>query len=152
MKISEKILERQLGYLYQLVQIQARNRITIKGWCITVWLAIVVVALTRKDAFLELKAQVIFFGPIVLFWFLEAVEQAVHVLRQKQLVEIEKRLAERKFEISEASECFIRSRYLKFGLREKFCAFVAAPFTKETTTSFYAILLFASLLLVWLVF
>lgn len=152
MKISEIILGRQLEYLHQHLQVNIRSRTIIKGWCITVWLGIIIIMLTQRDVFSQLRTQLTIFGPIIFFWVLEAVEAALTVLDKKQMLEIEKRLAEKKFEVSEASECFIISRYEKFTRSDKFCAFITSFFTGEMILSFYAMLAFASVIFLWLLF
>lgn len=150
---KKKILKEQLGYLYQLNEINIRNRFAIKNWCIVVWLGLIVALLkffeepSAKENYPLLP--LIVFLPVILFWFTEAVYGGQTVLYRKQIVDFEKKINTEPLTKNETKDLFIRSQYednFEGKPKMKIYSLIDSFFRGGTLTFFYLLMLATSFL------
>ena len=146
-----KILREQLGYLYQLNEINIRNRFAIKNWCIVVWLGLIVAVLKLFEEPSAIEKYpllpLIVFLPVILFWFTEAVYGGQTILYRKQIVDFEKKINQESPTESETKDLFARSHYeynFESNLTIKIYSLVDSFFRGGTLTFFYLVMLSAS--------
>ncbi len=154
---KRQILREQLGYLYQLNEINIRNRFAIKNWCIAVWLGLIVAILKlfEEPSAIEKypSLPLIVFLPVVLFWFTEAVYGGQTKLYRKQIVDFEKKINTESSQNNKTEDIFIRSHYEKnFGLKEKFFSLAHSLFGCGTLTFFYVVMFAASFIFIFFFF
>ena len=158
MIISEAQQNRQLDYLYRLLQGSLKTRTTIKGWCITVWSAVAIIILARWDSLSEqnqinefLLLVAVLTVPLFLFWIFDSVERAREYFYKKQMEKIEKDIFNGVDYIKSAGELFVMSAYGNITMWEKFKCCLKSSICSETIFSFYPVLIAASLIFVGLI-
>ncbi len=152
MKISQEQQKEQLNHIYQLLQDNLKMRSAIKNWCITIWSGVLVVIFLQKDN-LSLRnpeiMMILLVTPILFCWFLEAVEGAKTRFYRDHIVKMEGRIAREDLEIKYPAEFFVMSAYQSLNRKQKWGKAIRVFFFSETAVSFYLLLIFASLFLVY---
>ncbi|MFX0195734.1 MAG: hypothetical protein ACFFCW_06390 [Candidatus Hodarchaeota archaeon] len=144
------ILREQLQQLRQREEIYFRQRAFIKNWCVTVWSAILLVIFTRISHTDRIEAILILGFPVLFFWGLEGISDAIQSLYGEHSIELEKRISENRLSVDNPVEVFMSSRHLQFSTSDKAIAFFKSTFTRETVLVFYLCLIGASILLAFI--
>lgn len=154
---KREILREQLGYLYQLNEINIRNRFAIKNWCIVMWLGLIVAILKLFEEPSAIEKYpllpLIIFLPVILFWFTEAVYGGQTKLYRKQIVDFEQKINTEQLSITKTEDFFIGSHYEKnFNKKEKVFSLITSIFECGTLTFFYVVMLAASFIFIFCFF
>lgn len=152
MEIDIKVLKEQLSHAHVRYEIVFRHCATIKNWCITVWIAILIGIFIKKAISEGSITLIVLVLPILLFWILESIYAAGMILLVSFESEIEKRIVEKNFSIENTSDIMLTSMFKAISFKQKLIAVLKAAFTLETILFFYLILLILSLISIHLFF
>lgn len=120
------------------------QRSSVKKWCISVWLAVIVAISSGEFELSLFGAILLIYAPLLFFWVLEGIYGTIDTLHSQHVSELEARLAEERFEFDVPSDVFFDSRNQRFSLREKIKFFFSALFFAETIFAMYLLLALVS--------
>ena len=145
---QHEMAKEQLEWLYQIIRQDNDKIITIRKWCITVWLASIFIKGKSGTLGLDLtvsQATYLPFIPIILFLILDAFECTFINLHQIRARTLETALAYEDFSSISKKEYFYYIGYDMITFQDKIYAFIKS-FTHETVISFYMLLLLTTLI------
>ncbi len=147
MEVDIEILKEQLSDARGRYEIAFKHCALIKNWCITLWVAILVVLFTKKLQFGYFTITIMLSLPVLLFWCLETIYAAGLILVVEFERDIEKRIITKNLLVRDVSEIMISSRFQKIPFSTKVVTNLKAAFTLENIVIFYLALLTLSLLI-----
>lgn len=147
-QVTEETVKWELTHLRRKYDTFFKQTATVKSWCITIWIAILIATMTGRITPDKTQKLLILVIPVVLFWLLEAIYASNMTLLVQNQMQLEERIAKREFSIEKTSDIFVSSRFTENTFFDKCIAFLRAFFTFETIVLFYSVILLTSVVLV----
>ena len=146
---AREVLVQQLEQYYKEIRQKRRARYTIRNWCITIWVAVLIAIGTEKIITDETKAMILVFLPILMFWILEVFQQSFVVLDENRTEVLERILSQTEILFPLSIEYFYNAGYTRIPYKSKVRISMSIMFTSETIIIFYSIMLIGGVLFIY---
>lgn len=140
-----EVLHKQLDVFYASIFHDQEHSLTIRKWCITIWVAVLAAIATGKLHVDITKALFLAIVPVVMFWILDAFKHSFIDINWTRVMELEVLAAGSSPMDDMTTELFFASGRTKTPYKQKIWSFLKALFTKETVIIFYLLLFLGSL-------
>jgi hypothetical protein len=145
---TEEILKEQLSYAHAGWEAFFKHCATIKNWCLTIWLAVLVAIFTKKIQLEKCGILIIALSPVCLFWFLESVYTSGMLRFSDFQKHIEKKIGNSDLSYNELSDIMLVSWLHSVNRCVKIKTFLKAAFCTEVIVFFYLALIVVSMFLI----
>lgn len=134
-----------LTELYAQVRHDQNADISLRNWCVTVWLATLLLGISEQGGIDPLLSLL----PVGVFWLLSGFQNAFLLRHLEAAREIEYRLAVDEFSVALEPTLFLATPTHRASMRDKIHRYLAATFLTESVAGFFLLLGFISAVLWW---
>lgn len=145
----QPVIDAQLKQFYSVIAQERDNRVKVRNWAITIWLAYIAILASGKISLNQLTSLLILWAIIIIFWAIEGFHQSLVLVNEGRARKLEELLANESLPDKIPSELFYESGYDTITFKEKRRAFILACFTSEPILFFNLAMLAGSAIFVY---
>ncbi|MFQ5751624.1 MAG: hypothetical protein ACE5HI_06455 [bacterium] len=138
--IEKDRLEWVIDQHYRTIDRHYNQRITTKSWCLTVWLALLIIVGSGKFITFNLQGLILTLLPILIFWVIEGMQASHMKIMELRVAELEKLWATNVSKIKNPTDLLFYGSHQYQSSKIKFNLFIFALFKMETVFAFYFLL------------
>lgn len=133
----QNIIQSQLDQFYSVISQERDNRVKVRNWSITIWLAYLALLGSGQFNTDKWTASLILAIIIIIFWFVEGFHQSLVLVNEGRAKKLEKLLSDNQDLENVPLELFYESGYYTIKKWDKAKCFLLACFTGEPILFFH---------------
>lgn len=146
----QSVIDSQLKQFYSVIAQERDNRVKVRNWAITIWLAYIAILGSGRIYTNQLTSLLILWTIISIFWAIEGFHQSLVIVNEGRAKKLEQLLTDNELPLNVPLELFYESGYETIKFKEKRKAFLLACFTGEPILFFNLAMIIGSFLFVYL--
>ena len=144
---KQEMAKSQLVQLYEVISGNHKHSGTIRNWCVTVWVASLMLPYTGKIDLTASEQIAISLMPVALFWLLDGIQHCFVFLHQQRTRDLERIIARNAWDEYEPERFFYLAGWTNVTQRQKLESLFHCLFLHETVLAFYFLLVTGTLVL-----
>ena len=145
----QSVIDSQIKQFYSVIAQERDNRVKVRNWAITIWLAYIAILGSGKISVNHLTSLLILWTIIAIFWTIEGFHQSLVIVNEIRVRKLEELLSQENLPESLSLDLFYDSGYSKITFKEKGNAFLLACFTGEPIVFFNLAMILGSILFIY---
>lgn len=146
----QNIIQYQLQQFYAVIAQERDNRVKVRNWSITIWLAYLTLVSSGKLQITKFNSLMVMLFIVFIFWAVEGFHQSLVLVNEGRAAKLEKLLADSQLPRKIPLELFYENGYNGILWKHKAKCFFKACITSEPIFFFHFAMIVGSILFVYL--